>query len=125
VFKKILLPGAFLALAAIASPLQAAPASLHWSTYLRSGPGPAYPVLDELEHDTVLEVGGCNGGWCKVSSGGSTGYVDRDSLQLPEPPLGAAPQPGSPCVRARVTSYPRPALREFCQDAAATAPTKP
>ena len=87
-----------------------------WSTYLRSGPGDAYPVLDELEHDTLVTVGGCSGRWCRIMKGSVSGYVDRDALMLPRPaPLAATVAGAETCFVADQPGYRRPAPTRFCQ----------
>jgi uncharacterized protein YraI len=116
--------GTLLAICASAAPVgraasPAAAATTQWSTYLRSGPGEAYPVLDELEHDTPVTVAGCQGRWCRISQGATTGYVERDALHLERPPAGVAPKPKSVCFVAGLTSYSAPAPRQFCEDSAA------
>jgi hypothetical protein len=119
---KWILAGTFLAASALCSPAGASePATTHWSTYLRTGPGAAYPVLDEIEHDTAVAVEGCQGAWCRISQGAMIGYVDRDALHLERPPGGVAPKAKSVCFVAGLTSYAAPAPRQFCEDSPAPA----
>ncbi len=117
--KSIVTLGTFSLLCALASASMAgaAPATLHWSTYLRSGPGGAYPVLDEVEHDTVVDVQASQGRWRRVSLGRTVGWIDGDALSLPKPPAGATPARGAACFNAPAYSYSLTAPRRFCPDA--------
>jgi hypothetical protein len=120
------IPGLTLLLLAslTASAASAAPTSLHWSTYLRAGPGETFQTIDELEHDTVVDVQNCANGWCRVLDGGSEGYVDQDALKLPATPPAAAPASGAQtCFTARQAGFQNPT--RFCPTAPAPAPAKP
>lgn len=107
--------GAVLSLGLASAGPAAAETGLHWSTYLRSGPGAEFPVLAELEHDELVSMAGCQGKWCKVSEGETVGYVDRDSLDLPQPMKGVVPPSGAKCLQAKLSSYPGPKARAFCE----------
>lgn len=101
----------------------ASPVSTSWSTYLRGGASEASPVLDELEHDTRLDLLGCSGRWCQVSDKGILGYVDRDALFLPRPPQPSAkPPPAGACFSSLADSYRGPKQLEFCQTGPGSAP---
>ncbi len=91
----------------------APPATVAWSTYLRSGPGQTFTALSELEHDARVEVAGCAGGWCRVRDGAVQGYVDRDALTLPRtsPPV---PPANTGCVIAGQADDRRPMPTRFC-----------
>jgi len=115
----VLALGAFAGLTVCAGGALASPATTHYSTYLRSGPGEAYPVLDEVEHDTRLDVGPCKAGWCAVSEGGVTGYVDADALTLARPIAGAAPRTSNGCFTTSTSTYGNPGPRQFCEAAKA------
>jgi hypothetical protein len=89
---------------------------LAWSTYMRAGPGENYAVVDELEHDTDVDVRQCNDRWCEIVSGQVVGYIDRDALTLPKPPGGNAPVGGPQgCFTASLYSYGTNGVTRFCQ----------
>jgi hypothetical protein len=93
---------------------RANPGTNAWSTYLRSGPSGAAPVIDELEHDTSLDIKSCAHRWCLVQDGQIEGYIDQDALTLPRP----APPPGAasgPCFVADQDGYKKPTPTRFCQ----------
>ena len=118
--------GLGLAVASLTGVAEAAPQRTTWSTYLRSGPGEIYPVIDELEHDTVVDVSGCGDRWCSVIDGSIPGYIDKDALALPKPPSRWAPAGGAEgCFVADQTGYRHPAPTQFCQTQPAAAPAKP
>lgn len=103
----VLLPAA-----ASAAPVRGA-AAIAWSTYLRAGPGQAYEAIDELEHDTRVQVVDCSGRWCRVSGASGSGYVDRDALDLPRT---VAPQPpaNADCVVVGQADNRGPIPTRFC-----------
>ncbi len=76
--------------AAGAEPMQA-----NWTTYLRAGPGREYAALDEVEAKSVLEVAGCDRGWCRVAiRGRPDGYVDESIFSRPD--IHARPDSAAP-----------------------------
>lgn len=94
----------------------AAQERLSWSTYLHTGPGDRFSVMEELYHDTAVDVLGCNDAWCRVSSDGIIGYVDKDALTLPQPPSGKLPIGGPQgCFIAGQYSWRVPEPTRFCQ----------
>ena len=100
---------------AAAGPVLAAPppATVGWSTYLRTGPGETYAAISELEHDTQVMVLGCDRGWCRVSGASLQGYVDRDALELPRT-LAPAPPARRDCVVVGQADDRRPIATRFC-----------
>ncbi len=123
--KNLVALGTFCALAFCNSTAAGAPATTHYSTFLHSGPGEAYPVLDEVEHDTRLDVGSCHGGWCAVALGGKTGYLDRNALVLTDPAPGAAPQSSNGCFTTGASSTAGPDPRRFCASGKTAAAGRP
>ena len=102
-----------LAVTATAAPPPArsgAPAVVVWSTYLRNGPGAAFPALDEVEHDTRVVRLGCAGGWCRVRTAAAEGYVDQSALQLTAPPVTGGPD----CRRVRLADDTGPPFTRLC-----------
>jgi uncharacterized protein YraI len=77
---------------AFAAPAVAQPVRIVWSTYLRTGPGSGYAVVDEIQHDTLVDLRTCGAHWCQILSGRTVGYVDRDSIKLPANTLGERPR---------------------------------
>ncbi len=110
------LTGMGLAGTALAGMASAHPVSIVWSTYLRTGPGSGYPVLDEIQHDTRVDLRTCGAHWCQIVSGRTVGYVDRDSLKLPRLPTGGAAVGGSQgCFVAGQYAWRSPAMTRFCE----------
>ena len=102
----------------VAGPAWAAtPTVVAWSTYLRAGPGQSFAALSELEHDTRVQVGGCDAGWCRVTGPSLKGYVDRDALDLPRT-LAPIPPARSDCVVAGQADNRGPIPTRFCSEAA-------
>ena len=91
----------------------AAPASITWSAYLRSGPGQTYEAITELEHDTRVEVAGCDANWCRVSNADAQGYVDRQALDLRRT-LAPVPPANADCVVASQYGPRKPIPTRFC-----------
>jgi len=97
----------------------AAPERIHWSTYLRAGPGARFAVIDELRHDASVMVRGCAQHWCEVVVGQTIGYVDQDALRLPRTP--AADSGARGCFIANQTGWRQPTPTRFCGEAPAGA----
>jgi hypothetical protein len=115
--------GSGLAVLSFVGVAEAAPQPTAWSTYLRSGPGDTFPVIDELEHGTLLNVGACSGRWCRVVDGSTIGYIDKDALFLPKPPPAAATVRGAQgCFVADQTGYKHPTPTRYCQSEPTAAP---
>ena len=90
-------------LLATASPAFASPGQISWTTWFRIGPGRNYAVRDEISNGTVLEVLGCENGWCQVVWGNRTGYVESDVVVQPVP--ATAPSAPHDCVQNRRAGY--------------------
>lgn len=91
----------------------AAPVTVGWTTYLRSGPDYASPALTELEHDTRVDLKSCDGRWCRVSATGAQGFIDRDALSLPRT-LAPVPPARTGCVVAGQADNRGPIPTRFC-----------
>ncbi len=101
---------------ALAGPAAAQPVRIVWSTYLRTGPGSGYAVVDELQHDTLVDLRTCDAHWCQILSGRTVGYVDKDSIKLPRLPAGGAPVGGPQgCFVAGQYAWRTPAATRFCE----------
>ncbi len=101
---------------ALAGPASAQPVRIVWSTYLRTGPGSGYSVVDEIQHDTLVDLRTCGAHWCQILSGRTLGYVDKDSIKLPRLPSGAAAITGAQgCFVAGQYAWRSPAQTRFCE----------
>lgn len=89
-------------------------AKIAWSTYLRSGPGQAYPALDELEHDTPVRLVACGDAWCRVMNGDLAGYVDKAALALPRPEAAKGLKARPACFVTGQDDYHGQAPTRFC-----------
>ena len=78
--------------AAWAEPAQAAERRVAWPTFVRTGPGEQYQVVEELLRGRTLDVQACDGAWCRAQSGRAVVYVKLAALDpaAPPPPQGAA-----------------------------------
>jgi uncharacterized protein YraI len=57
----------------------AAPAVTASNVSVRSGPGTQYQIIGALPGNVTIDVGGCDGSWCQISSGG---YVNVAYLRF-------------------------------------------
>ncbi len=106
----------FMAVWVVGAPVRAAETQAVWSTFLRSGPGPDFAVIDEVEHGQPVIVLGCRDKWCAVQYGRAAGYVDANALPgggLPWPAEGA---PTTACFAAGQQGYRGLEPTRFCQD---------
>ena len=90
-------------LLATAFPAAAAPGMISFATWFRIGPGRNYAVRDEIPNETILDVIGCENGWCRVVYGNRTGYVESDVVVQPVPVI-TPPSPHD-CVPDRRNGY--------------------
>ncbi len=97
-----------------ALPAAASPGEITWTTWFRIGPGRNYAVRDEIPNDTVVEVVGCNGGWCQVVYGNRTGYVESDTVAQPVQAV-TPPSPPHDCVETRRSGYGKGDELNLCQ----------
>jgi hypothetical protein len=101
---------------ALAGPAGAQPVRVVWSTYLRTGPGSGYAVVDEIQHDTLVDLRACGAHWCQILSGRTVGYVDRDAIKLPRLPSGGAAIGGAQgCFVTGQYAWRTPAPTRFCE----------
>lgn len=65
------------AAAALPSAAFALPATVLTDVALRTGPGPAYPIIGTIDRQAIVEVEGCVDAatWCQVSWNGRTGWT--------------------------------------------------
>ncbi len=108
--------GGMLVVLTLAGSAVAQPVKIVWSTYLRTGPGSGYAVVDEIQHDTLVDLRSCGAHWCQILSGRTVGYVDKDSIKLPRLPSGGAPIGGAQgCFVAGQYAWRTPAQTRFCE----------
>jgi uncharacterized protein YraI len=72
----------------------AAPGTATAPVNVRSGPGPSYGVIDQLQRGQRVDVGACRGSWCEVDFAGGSGWVSSNYLSI----SGSRPVPVSPDV---------------------------
>lgn len=63
-----------------------------FATYMHSGPGFEFAVIDEIPNRTPLAADNCKAGWCRVTYGGVYGWVQQKMLIAG--PSTAQPRPG-------------------------------
>ncbi len=51
-----------------------------WPTFLRTGPGSRFVVIDELLRGTRMDVQSCSDTWCTVQVGRVVGYVAQTDI---------------------------------------------
>src|SRR5258708_35460847 len=64
----------------------AKPATVAAEVNLRKGPGTDSEIITLIPKGTMVEVGGCTNGWCKLSWNGQDGYSIATNLGLRGPP---------------------------------------
>ncbi|MDT7953215.1 MAG: hypothetical protein RQ966_17060 [Acetobacteraceae bacterium] len=77
-----------------------------FTTYLHSGPGLEFSVMDEIPPQTALDPE-CKAGWCRVKFGAAFGWVDQSALI--KGPSTAQPKPGerpTDCMDFARTGWP-------------------
>ena len=103
---------ALLALAA-PSPVDAAPMVVTWTTWMRAAPSEAAPVLDEIGTGISIDVGTCQGGWCRVRYGTADGWVMQRYLAATLPRI-AAPAKDAACFEADHFTPEGPTRQTLC-----------
>ena len=63
-----------------------------FASYMHSGPGFEFAVIDEIPKRTPLVPEMCKAGWCRISYGGVAGWVEQKLLVAG--PTTAQPKPG-------------------------------
>ena len=58
------------------------PASVRFATEIYWGPGPEYPVADEIAAGTVVDVIRCNNDWCEIALDDEIAFIPRWALAL-------------------------------------------
>jgi uncharacterized protein YraI len=82
----------------------AAPAVVQNDLNLRSGPGIDFAVIAAMPAGTMVNVIGCEAGWCRVALGDTVGFASRGFLGLGGP-VAAVPASGSYGVYHEGRSY--------------------
>ena len=104
---------AVITLLAMALPAMASPGEVTWTTWFRIGPGRNYAVRDEIPNDTLVEVLGCENGWCQVVWENWTGYVESQTVTQPVP--SSASPPAHDCVQNQRSGYGRGETLTLCE----------
>ena len=96
----------------------AAPATATAPVNVRSGPGPSYGVVDQLQRGQRVDVGRCAGSWCEIDYDGGDGWVSANYLSRggssggnPDVGFGISVGPGGVSVGIGVGNSPRPPIR--------------
>jgi Bacterial SH3 domain len=71
----------------------AKPATVAAEVNLRKAPGTDSEIITLIPKGTMVEVGACTNGWCKVSWNGQDGYSIATNLGLGPPPVRRRPPP--------------------------------
>lgn len=96
----------------------AAPATATAPVNVRSGPGPSYGVIDQLQRGQRVDINRCAGSWCEVDYAGGDGWVSANYLSRggtsggkPDVGFGISVGPGGVSVGIGVGNGPRPPFR--------------
>jgi hypothetical protein len=84
-FARLMASAAILTIAAI-DLAAAKPATVAAEVNLRKGPGTDSEIITLIPKGTMVEVGSCTNGWCKVTWNGQDGYSIATNLGLGGPP---------------------------------------
>lgn len=66
--------------ATMATQAFAVDATANMALNVRTGPGTNYAIVDALYAGEVVDVTGCQGGWCTISHSGPDGWVSANYL---------------------------------------------
>ena len=92
--------------ATMATQAFAVDASATTALNVRTGPGTGYTIVDALYSGEVVEVTGCQNGWCSISHSGPDGWVSANYLSQ---------------INGTGQTYQRPNTHSSANDAAAAA----
>lgn len=85
----------------LASLVTAAPATTTAGVNLRLSPNTSARVLTVIKQGTRVEMGACSAGWCKVTFGKQSGFVNQQYLKA----LASAPAKETPNVSSGGSGY--------------------
>src|SRR5689334_24960548 len=84
-----------LAVACVAVPALAKPAYVASTVNLRAAPGTGSEIVAKIPGGSLVDAGGCDGGWCEITWQDKKGFAIQTALDLsgrvPQPRAGAAP----------------------------------
>ncbi|HMA55907.1 MAG TPA: SH3 domain-containing protein [Pseudolabrys sp.] len=89
-----------LAIACVAGPVLAKPAYVASTVNLRAAPGTGSEIVAKIPGGSLVDAGGCDGGWCEISWQDKKGFAIQTALDL----SGRVPQ--------QRAAAPRPAYRQ-------------
>ena len=114
------------AVALIPSAGQGKEMHLIWTAYMRNFPSIHAMVIDEIEHDRIVDVIGCNDAWCMVRYGRAEGYIETSALDgnIGRTALRGPLNPNAGCFWADQPAYVGLRPQEFC-GVSANPPSKP
>lgn len=92
--------------------------SVVWPTYLRTGPGRHFAVMQELGRGDPVELRSCAKTWCEVRVGRVFGFVENVNLGAESPPARyVAPRPDAPgCFDSLRAGTSHPERFRYCPD---------
>ena len=118
--KKLVLPlVAAAALMGLAGAASAEPAKVTSSVNVRSGPGTSYSIVAKAKAGEIVDVKGCQSGWCYIEKSGPDGWVSgRYLTRAPGGPVinfllnfGNPPKPSAPSAPAAQPAPKAPAAQ--------------
>lgn len=118
--KKLIALAAFAAAAGASfAPVPGHAKEMHlvWTTFMRNYPSVHAMVIDEIAHDRVVTVLGCNASyWCKVQYGRAEGYIEEGALfgEIGRLGLRGPLNPDAGCFWANQPAYVGSRAEEFC-----------
>jgi len=71
-----------LAIACIAAPALAKPAYVASTVNLRAAPGTGSEIVAKIPGGSLVDTGGCDGGWCEISWQDKKGFAIQTSLDM-------------------------------------------
>jgi len=71
-----------LAIACIAVPALAKPAYVASTVNLRAAPGTGSEIVAKIPGGSLVDAGGCDGGWCEISWQDKKGFAIQTSLDM-------------------------------------------
>jgi|SRR5690349_1531558 uncharacterized protein YraI len=84
-----------LAVALYVAPALAKPAYVASTVNLRAAPGTGSEIVAKIPGGSLVDAGGCDGGWCEITWQDKKGFAIQTALDLsgrvPQPRAGAAP----------------------------------
>lgn len=71
-----------LAIASLAAPALAKPAYVPSTVNLRAAPGTGSEIVAKIPGGSLVDAGGCDGGWCEITWQDKKGYAIQTAIDL-------------------------------------------